>query len=263
VASDITPESESVITLCGGRLGTPLAGRYGSLTLTAAGDYIYVVNHGDAAVQALAADDNLSESFSCTLSDGHGATRSVSVVVTIVGTNDMPAGLCKLALAAMDRGVASLPGATIGSLRGLAFVGIDASSLGGVAVTVNSASAATQGAWQYSTHSGGHWYPIGTVSDSAALILSVTTQMRFMPVAAYSGAPPSLTVHAVDDAIATYSGGAAGETRKTANIADPGNTGISGTANTIGVSVSSTATAVDEAPQQTAAAGTVRGVPRL
>ena len=69
---------------------TAEAGLYGSLTLNADGTYTYTLNNGSAAVQALGAGEKLADTFTYTVSDGHGGTASNTLTVTINGTNDAP-----------------------------------------------------------------------------------------------------------------------------------------------------------------------------
>ena len=69
---------------------TAEAGLYGSLTLNADGTYTYTLNNGSAAVQALGAGEKLADTFTYTVSDGHGGTASNTLTLTINGTNDTP-----------------------------------------------------------------------------------------------------------------------------------------------------------------------------
>ena len=69
---------------------TAEAGLYGSLTLNADGTYTYTLNNGSAAVQALGAGEKLADTFTYTVSDGHGGTASNTLTVTVNGTNDAP-----------------------------------------------------------------------------------------------------------------------------------------------------------------------------
>ncbi len=64
-----------------------LAGNYGTLYINSAtGDYIYIPN--DAAIEALTS--STSETFTFTVSDGHGGTDSQGFTVTVDGVNDTP-----------------------------------------------------------------------------------------------------------------------------------------------------------------------------
>ena len=72
-----------------GLLGTALAGAYGTLTLYENGDYTYVVNENDAAVQALNVGGSLTDTFNYTMSDGNLSDTAV-LNITINGANDAP-----------------------------------------------------------------------------------------------------------------------------------------------------------------------------
>src|SRR5262249_31882640 len=70
----------------GANVGSPLAGTYGTLTLNDDGSYTYDLNNG--AVQFLGANETTTDSFTYTISDGHGGVSTANLVVTIHGTND-------------------------------------------------------------------------------------------------------------------------------------------------------------------------------
>ncbi|KJJ97884.1 adhesin [Pseudomonas sp. 21] len=70
---------------------TTLAGRYGTLYITATGGFQYVVDNTNAAVQALrSAGDVLRESFGYFVTDTGNATSSTSLTIDIHGANDTP-----------------------------------------------------------------------------------------------------------------------------------------------------------------------------
>ena len=70
--------------------GTPLAGLYGGIAVLADGSYQYIIDNGNATVQALKAGETLSESFVYTTSDGRGSFVQATLVITVTGTNDSP-----------------------------------------------------------------------------------------------------------------------------------------------------------------------------
>ncbi|WP_184037147.1 VCBS domain-containing protein, partial [Chitinivorax tropicus] len=70
-----------------GKLGTPLAGEYGSLILNADGSYTYTPN---ANAQALNSNDVGVERFTYTISDGKGGTATQSLNIIIIGEADAP-----------------------------------------------------------------------------------------------------------------------------------------------------------------------------
>ncbi|MBV4527391.1 VCBS domain-containing protein [Pseudomonas sp. SWRI100] len=74
-----------------GTPGQALAGNYGSLVLDAQGNYRYVVDNSNAAVQALRTDtDQLTEVFQYSVSDGNGKIVTATLTVIIHGRNDTP-----------------------------------------------------------------------------------------------------------------------------------------------------------------------------
>ncbi|MDD1974722.1 VCBS domain-containing protein, partial [Pseudomonas putida] len=79
----------SAVVNADGVTGTPgqaLAGTYGSLVLDAQGNYSYVVDNSNAAVQALRTDaDRLTEVFQYTVSDGNGKLVTATFTVVLHG----------------------------------------------------------------------------------------------------------------------------------------------------------------------------------
>ncbi|WDY56118.1 VCBS domain-containing protein [Pseudomonas sp. PSKL.D1] len=89
-----------------GTVGQSLAGNYGSLVLDAQGNYRYVVDNANSAVQALRTDaDRLTEVFQYSVSDGNGKTVTATFTVVIHGRNDTP-------VAANDSAIAIEAGGT-------------------------------------------------------------------------------------------------------------------------------------------------------
>ncbi|MDH2446797.1 VCBS domain-containing protein [Cobetia sp. 2AS] len=70
--------------------GTPVPGTYGSVTIAEDGSYTYALDNSNAAVQALAEDEVITETFTYEISDGQGGTDTALLTVTINGTNDAP-----------------------------------------------------------------------------------------------------------------------------------------------------------------------------
>jgi T1SS-143 domain-containing protein len=71
-----------------GTLGSPLAGAYGTLTLSADGSYSYTLDNTNPLVQALAVGDSLTEVFSYTITDGDGDSATTTLTITINGADD-------------------------------------------------------------------------------------------------------------------------------------------------------------------------------
>jgi len=189
-----------------------------------------------------------SVTLNLSLSDGTTTPTMDSITVNITSANAAPTGMGDVTLTAVPEDSSAPDGAAIIDLSGLNFQDADSgASLGGIAVVGNPADAGSQGVWQYSTNSGANWFDIGTVGDDAtALALSSSSLMRFLPAANYNGAPPSLTVRALDN---TYASGFSTTDGAEARInvdttVNGGTTAIAAATNTIATSIS----AVNDAP---------------
>ena len=70
--------------------GTNVAGTYGTLVLGADGSYTYTLNTANPAVQALARNQAVSDTFTYTITDADGDISTTTLTVTVTGTNDAP-----------------------------------------------------------------------------------------------------------------------------------------------------------------------------
>jgi VCBS repeat-containing protein len=82
------------------------AGNYGTLTMAQDGQWHYFLADQQANVQALAAGQTATDTFTVQVSDGHGGTATQQIVETVTGTNDAPV------VSAAVTGTASEDGAT-------------------------------------------------------------------------------------------------------------------------------------------------------
>ncbi|MEN8445565.1 MAG: FG-GAP-like repeat-containing protein, partial [Cyanobacteria bacterium J06555_13] len=146
--------------------------------------------NGDGAVDLFVVNEGANQVF---LNDGAPAA------------NTAPTFTEDALLVAVNEGDRDPSGETIATLFIGKFQDSDSgSSLTGVAVVANAANSVTEGDWQYSVD-GVSWQTIAaTVSDSAALALSESTKVRFLPIVGYNGTPPSISLRALDN---TYSDG--------------------------------------------------------
>jgi large repetitive protein len=78
-----------------GQVGQAVLGTYGSVVLTANGQYSYTVNTTSPAVLALRAGETLSDVFSYTVSDGKGGFATTTLTIVTTGANEPPAGADK------------------------------------------------------------------------------------------------------------------------------------------------------------------------
>lgn len=74
-----------------GNVGVAIAGLYGSLTLSANGNYIYMLDNANALTNALTSGQAVADTFSYTIADLHGAgSAATTLTVSISGSNDAP-----------------------------------------------------------------------------------------------------------------------------------------------------------------------------
>ncbi|MDB5905884.1 MAG: Laminin subdomain protein 2 domain protein, partial [Betaproteobacteria bacterium] len=197
------------------------------------------------------ANYNGADSFVFTAGDGSLSSQAATVRLTVTAVNDAPT-LSAGTLAAIDEDTGAPSGAAISAIFSGQFSDVDAgSSFSGIAVVGNSASAVTQGVWQYSSNGGTNWFAIGSVADGAsARALSASTLLRFVPAAGYNGTPAALTVRGLDDTYAgAFSATAATETPVDVDTTSRGgSTAIASATATVSTSV----TSVNDAPAGTA-----------
>ncbi len=71
-------------------VGTTVAGTYGSVTISADGNYVYSLNNNAPEVQQLQEGQAVTDTFTYLASDGNGGTAPASLNITIHGTNNAP-----------------------------------------------------------------------------------------------------------------------------------------------------------------------------
>ncbi|MBB4864968.1 putative repeat protein (TIGR01451 family) [Pseudomonas nitritireducens] len=100
-----------------GTVGQSLVGLYGSLVLDAQGNYRYVLDNSNPAVEALRLNQQtLSDVFSYTVSDSNGKSVTATFTVVIHGRNDTP-------IAQNDTGTAIEAGGTDNATPGAPAIG--------------------------------------------------------------------------------------------------------------------------------------------
>ena len=77
--------AQHTLTVVGGGQG-----QFGQLTLNSDGSYSYQLDNSLASVQALAAGETRTETFTYELVDRNGASSTSTLTITITGTNDAP-----------------------------------------------------------------------------------------------------------------------------------------------------------------------------
>ncbi len=87
---DIVSDDTANATMTDGSGNFIIIGKYGTLTVNAeSGEYSYVIDDGNPAVDALNIGDTLEESFTYTISDGV-LSDSATLSITLNGSNDAP-----------------------------------------------------------------------------------------------------------------------------------------------------------------------------
>lgn len=179
--------------------------------------------------------------------DRNGNTGSDTTTLSIAQMNNAPSFTNSGTLASIAEGNVDPAGASIATIFNGLYSDPDTSltpadTLVGIAVTGDSSGA--EGTWEYSTDAGSSWYAIGTVSNDAALLLSSTSLVRFVPADPdWSGTPGSLSVHAVDSSAAiSFTNGSTRQTFDTTT--DGGDSAVSAGS----VNLNTQVTAVNDDP---------------
>ncbi len=114
-----TLDTHTVATVNGSaaNVDNDVVGTYGTLHLNHDGTYTYTLNNGLAAVQALAVGQSLTDTFSYTNVDNHGATsNATNLVITINGTNDNPVAVADTASVKEDTNTLAQPNPVTGNV---------------------------------------------------------------------------------------------------------------------------------------------------
>ena len=136
---------------------------------------------------------------------------TVPLGISVTPINDAPIASGSATLASGIEDTISPPAANVAALFQPTFsdtadqqqtpanpAGSVANTLAGVAI-VGDTTPASEGVWRYSTDNGGTWVNIPTtVSNTSALVLPVSAEIDFLPVADFNGAPPALTIRDID-----------------------------------------------------------------
>jgi hypothetical protein len=121
---------------------------------------------------------------------GPFSTASESATLTVAAANDAPVltknPLPSLGVVASGTGEANVPGVEVSTLLAGAS-DEDAGATLGIAVV--DLTEKLRGTWQHSINGGTSWVALGTPSESNAVRLGPTGQVRFVPNAGYYGTP--------------------------------------------------------------------------
>ena len=97
--------------------GSAIAGKYGTITISADGSYLYTLDNANPAVEKLSTGDVVTDVFSYTIADPQGLTATATLTITVNGVNDVntaPVALPDTAILV----AASTPDFIAGNLRG-------------------------------------------------------------------------------------------------------------------------------------------------
>ena len=187
VAADIDSANlTATLTLSNAGAGGLNTGTSGAVTSTYnAGSGVWSASGATADVNALlaaltftpTANFNSSFTIATSVSDGSLAVTG-STAMTGTAVNDAPTignGTTVL-LAGTDKSTTSSGTPSNAILASAAWVDVDTGALEGIAIT----AASGNGSWQYSTD-GNTWNGFGAVSAGNALLITASTQVRYVP----------------------------------------------------------------------------------
>ncbi|MEH6671012.1 VCBS domain-containing protein [Halopseudomonas sp.] len=200
--------------------------------------------------QSTADDTEVERDITIAAMDSAGAVGSDTITLKVTQRNNAPEFSGDGSLAPVNEDTIAPAGSTVGNLFDSLLNDPDTSFtpadfLAGVIVTGDSSDPA-EGRWEYSSD-GITWHALGNVASDSGLLLSRDSSLRFVPAADYNGTPGGLSVHAVDstDPSTSFTNGSTRETFDTTAIgATGGDTAVSASA----VNLSTSISAVDDAP---------------
>ncbi len=161
---------------------------------------------GYTGTEVLASDDktghaSLQADWDLEFQTGHASHEFYDSLLTEVAKANWQGELAAPALGdgsltSVNEDSSSIPGDSITNIFAGQFSSSDGSSFVGIAIAADATT--SQGTWQYSSNSGVGWSNLGTVSHDTALVLDVSTLLRFVPGADVEGPVPELTIYGID-----------------------------------------------------------------
>ena len=155
----------------------------------------------------------------------NGGTSAVSagtvpLTITVAAVNDAPIAAGSASLA-VSEDASPAPSSTVSSLFSATFsdtadqqqsvsnpTGSVSNLFAGIAIVGNSTPTGA-GVWRYSID-GTSWTNLPSVSDTAAVVLSASARLEFVPAADFNGTPSGLTVRLIDSSSVTVTGSVTG-----------------------------------------------------
>jgi VCBS repeat-containing protein len=162
---------------------------YGALSIDQAGAWTYSLRNGTSPVQSLAGGQQVPESFTVQVSDGHGGTDTRTVNVTVAGNNDAPVNTVPGAKSPNEDTTLAIPGVSVSD--------IDSTALTTTLHVLNGSLNVASGSG--ATVSGGNTATV-TLSGTAAQINNALAGLSYKASANYSG-PDTLSVQTSDGAL--------------------------------------------------------------
>lgn len=175
----------------------------------------------DPTENQVASGSTVLTTLSISVDDGSVVAVDGSTDVSVTSVNDAPL-IASVVLGSVMEDTLNPPGASVAALVGGVFADSDfGATLSGIAVVSNGAPN-SEGEWQYSSDGGASWADVGSVSESASLLIDSSSLLRFVPAKDFFGTPESLKYRGLDDTFAgAYSDSSGGETRQTLNTSAP------------------------------------------
>ncbi len=187
------------------------------------------------------ASTNATASYATTASSGGStafSTSNATASMTVTSVNDAPTitNIATYTLTGTDENTTSTGTLASTILTGTSWADVDTGALSGLAITATTGS----GTWQYSTD-GNTWNAFGAVSSTSALLITSTTQVRYVPNG-NNGETATFTYKAWDRTSGTAS------TNATANYATTASSGGTTAFSSSNATASMTVTSVNDAP---------------
>ena len=88
IASDVDQGAVLTLALNGQPVETVVDGLYGSMTLTANGEWTYMLDNSRDATQSLTQGQQVTETFTVTVTDEHGASAAQSITIRVTGSDE-------------------------------------------------------------------------------------------------------------------------------------------------------------------------------
>ncbi|QLO12861.1 tandem-95 repeat protein [Citrobacter freundii] len=210
-------------------------------------------NNGDTTATTGSLTSGQTVSTATNDSSSRYSAAMVTLSTSVTNVNDRPTISATPLTMQEDTPVGKTLASILGSYSDAAdnqmgIAGGDASGAIGYVAIVGNTTDASLGHWEYSTN-GTTWTALGTrYSETNALVLFASTQLRFVPLADYNGAVPGGLAVRVSDSTSSADTGvsAAGSTQDLQSAFNSGQTSHWSTAQSISMSITAVADAVSD-----------------